>query len=183
MAVTAAAVGALLLTAACGGGSDDSAGDDIPGVGHGEESPGEDESSEDPGSDEDTFFLRGIAKGITEQDPDHTAYKSYSTGSARTYGQSQIQEWVDGGWTMQGTDRYYDLSFRHVNEDVIGVQFCHDESQMQGRDVETGETVEGEEEEGGSLLFWTIVMTESVVDGFWQATGVTVERDASQCPA
>jgi hypothetical protein len=100
MAVTAAAVGALLLTAACGGGSDDSAGDDIPGVGQGEESPGEDDSSEDPGSDEDT-----------------------------------------------------------------------------------GETVEGEEEEGGSLLFWTIVMTESVVDGFWQATGVTVERDASQCPA
>jgi hypothetical protein len=126
--------------------------------------------------------MRSIAKGVVEQNPDDPTYQGLSTGQAWDYAREQIQEWVDGGWTKTGTDRYYDASIDHAG-DVIGLQFCRDNSEMHGRDVETGEIVP--EEESGEFAFYShysITMAPGPgVEGFWQATHVEVEGDAAQC--
>ncbi|MDT0346162.1 hypothetical protein [Streptomyces litchfieldiae] len=129
-------------------------------------------------------YIRSIALGVVEQDPDHPIYQGYSTGAARDYARTQIGLWVDGGWTMHGTDRFYAPEIRRPESgDTIGVEFCHDESQMLGKDAETGEALPPTEYEGDEHLYhYTIVMAPAPgVEGFWQAQGVEVEEEAAQC--
>jgi len=127
-------------------------------------------------------YMRSIAKGVVEQDPDDPMYQGLSSGQARDYARDQIQQWVDGGWTKTGTDRYYDAEIDQAGE-VIGVEFCRDNSEMHGKEVESGEIVP--EEETGEFAFlshYSMTMAEAPgAEGFWQATAIEVEGDASQC--
>ncbi|MQS06332.1 hypothetical protein [Streptomyces alkaliphilus] len=128
------------------------------------------------------YYLTALNKAIVEQDPDHPLYQGHSLGGAREYARDQVEQWVDGGWTKSGKDRYYKLDFRRVG-DIIGVEFCRDNSEMFGKEVATGNLVPKEEgSEYSQYTYYTIGMVESPgAEGFWQATAIEVLGEAQQC--
>ncbi|RMI35995.1 hypothetical protein [Streptomyces triticirhizae] len=126
-------------------------------------------------------FLRAIAAGVVAQDADHSSYQGLSTNQAYDYARDQIQQWIDGGWTKTGTDRYYQLTVEQ-NESVIGVSFCRDSSEIFGKEIDTGEIVPVETTEYSSFSYYTIAMAEAPgAEGHWWASGIEVVGEAAEC--
>lgn len=127
-------------------------------------------------------YIRAITLAITEQDPDHPVYQGFSMEGARSYGEAQVNGWIDGGWTKSGSDLYYDLDVDNRG-DVMGVEFCRDNSEMHSKEVDTGEvlpkTDEGEFDQYGRF---TIILTKAVgSENAWIAQQTNVEYPAESC--
>ncbi|GAA2322851.1 hypothetical protein GCM10010234_81170 [Streptomyces hawaiiensis] len=129
-------------------------------------------------------YIRALNHGITEQDPADPAFQFYSSGQAARYAHSQIEEYVDGGWTLTGTDRYYDaeISPRDATEKIktVSVTFCEDQSRVFGREV-ASKKVHRTEESPASYQRFTLLMTSVKDDPVWRAQRVTVEGKAAAC--
>ncbi|MEU1938607.1 hypothetical protein ACH49O_32190 [Streptomyces coeruleorubidus] len=208
-------VAAALLLTACGGGGDRSS-DGIEGAGKGAGRPSASASGpasadverpdvsvpkdlylvfdfEKP-SDQDSAaaledvanYLRALNHGITKQDPADPAFRFYSSGQAAQYAHSQIKEYVDGGWTLTGTDRYYDaeISPRDETEKIktVSVTFCEDQSKVFGREVKS-EKVHRTKESLASYQKFTLLMASVKDDPVWRAQRITVEGEAAACKA
>ncbi|MEU2766154.1 MULTISPECIES: hypothetical protein [Streptomyces] len=131
-------------------------------------------------------YVKAIHYGIIEQDPESAAYKFYiePMSQAHTYAKDQIQQYVDGGWSLMG-------ELRNSNVKVVKgkaarsqvVTFCRDESKAFGKDVKTGKKVDG----GGgdpndSHYAVTLVMRESKsIDGYWRAVSIDGVKGAAEC--
>ncbi|MFH8237093.1 hypothetical protein [Streptomyces sp. NPDC018321] len=212
-AATFTATAALLLTA-CGGGGGDSSSDDIKGAdtGAGSSSPSASASGasdvkrpdvslpddlklvfdfEKP-SDADQAaaledaanYIRALNHGITEQDAKDPAYGFYSAAGAARYAESQIEEYVAGGWTLTGEDRYYQAETNPVGDGekarTILVTFCEDQSKAYGKEVKTGE-VHRTEESLASYQRFSILMAPQEDPPVWRAQQITVEGKAEEC--
>jgi hypothetical protein len=96
---------------------------------------------------------------------------------------SEISAWVDGGWVRTGSDRFYDLTIDRGGEDTIRVEFCRDNSDMYGKDVDTGELVPKEETGAyDNYSHYAIMMWDAPWgDRAYVARAIVVEGEASQC--
>ncbi|MFE9704666.1 hypothetical protein [Streptomyces sp. NPDC005930] len=210
-AATFAATAALLLTA-CGGGDEDASPDDIKGAGTSSSSPSASASGpadvdrpdvslpsdlklafdfERP-SDADAAaaledaanYVRALNHGITEQDVKDPAYGFYSAAGAARYAASQIQEYVDGGWTLTGEDRYYQATTSPVGEGEksksVLVTFCEDQSKAYGKEVKTGK-VHRTAESPASYQKFSLLMAPQQHSPVWRAQQITVEGKAEEC--
>ncbi|MFF5522718.1 hypothetical protein [Streptomyces coeruleorubidus] len=129
-------------------------------------------------------YLRALNHGITKQDPADPAFRFYSSGQAAQYAHSQIKEYVDGGWTLTGTDRYYDAEVSPSDETekikTVSVTFCEDQSKVFGREVKS-EKVHRTEESLASYQKFTLLMASVKDDPVWRAQRITVEGEAAAC--
>ncbi|MEU6379989.1 hypothetical protein [Streptomyces sp. NPDC046909] len=210
-----ATTAALLLTA-CGGGGDSSS-DDIKGADTGSSSPSASASAsaspaadrpdvslpedldlvfdfEKP-SDTDSAaaladaenYIRALNHGITEQNPDDPAFQYYSAGDAARYANSQIKEYVKGGWTLTGTDRYYRAETSAAGDSktvkLVNVTFCEDQSKVFGKEVKSGKVLESENAEGSAAnyLKFSLVMASAKSSPVWRAQQITVTEKATEC--
>ncbi|MDA5144790.1 hypothetical protein PEM37_25100 [Streptomyces sp. AD681] len=210
-AATFAATAALLLTA-CGG--EDSSPDDIKGAETGASSSSPSASAsgaadvkrpdvslpadlklvfdfEKPSDtdaaaalDDAANYIRALNHGITEQDVKDPAYGFYSAAGAARYAESQIQEYVDGGWTLTGEDRYYQAETSPVGEGEkaksILVTFCEDQSKAYGKEAKTGK-VHRTEESLASYQKFSLLMAPQQDSPVWRAQQITVEGKAAEC--
>ncbi|MFF8569714.1 hypothetical protein ACF06L_00675 [Streptomyces sp. NPDC015408] len=205
------ATAALLLTA-CGGG-DESSPEDIKGAGGGSPSASASASGDaadvkrpdvsvppdlklvfdfEKPSDADEAaalgdaanFIRALNHGITEQDAKDPAYGFYSAAGATRYAESQITEYVDGGWTLTGEDRYYQAETDPVGEGKkaksVLVTFCEDQSKAYGKEVKTGK-VQRTEESLASYQKFSLLMAPQQDSPVWRAQQITVEGKAAEC--
>lgn len=159
--VTAFTATATLLLTACGGG-DDSSSDDIKGADTGAGSASASASAGAPDVsvpadvklvfDFDALseansaaaltnaenYIRALTHGMAQQDPEDPAYKYYSEGLAAKYAKSQIETMVQGGWTVNGTDEYYNAEATTLSNKNIVVTFCRNQAKFYGKEVKTG---------------------------------------------
>ncbi|MDT0265227.1 hypothetical protein RM844_02865 [Streptomyces sp. DSM 44915] len=128
-------------------------------------------------------YLRAIAHSVVAQDPESGMFRGHSNGGAQSYAEEQVQAWVDNGWTMHGTDRYYDASTEAADgSSNIRVRFCGDSSEMIGKEVATGEPLSADQQLAESLYHYDMILTEAPgVAGFWQVNGVAVTADEATC--
>ncbi|MCF2128578.1 hypothetical protein L1I79_19365 [Strepomyces sp. STD 3.1] len=201
---------ALLLTA-CGGGEESSP-EDIKGAGGGSPSASASASAgadvkrpdvslpedlklvfdfEEPSDADEAAalgdaanFIRALNHGITEQDAEDPAYGFYSAAGATRYAESQITEYVDGGWTLTGEDRYYKAETDPVGEGQkaksVLVTFCEDQSKAYGKEVKTGK-VQRTEESLASYQKFSLLMAPQQDSPVWRAQQITVEGKAEEC--
>ncbi|MDT9700844.1 hypothetical protein [Streptomyces sp. P17] len=211
LTTTAATLAAALLLSACGGGGDDSP-DDIKGADTGTGSPSPTASAaadverpdvslpkdlklvfdfEKPADadeaaalDDAANYIRALNYGITEQDPEDPAYKFYSGAGAARYAKSQIESYVDGGWTVTGEDRYYraetDAAGGSKAAKTVLVTFCEDQSKAYGKEVKTGK-VQRTEESLASYQKFSILMASQQDSPVWRAQQITVAGKAEEC--
>lgn len=131
-----------------------------------------------------TNYIRALNHGITKQDPNDPAFQFYSSGQASQYAHSQIKEYVDGGWTLTGRDRYYDAEISPGDESekvkTVSVTFCEDQSKVFGKEVKS-EKVHRTKESLASYQKFTLLMTSVKDNPVWRAQQVTVEGKAEAC--
>ncbi len=205
-----ATTAALLLTA-CGGG-DDKSSDDIKGADTGSSSPSASASGSadanrpdvslpkdldlvfdfDKPSDADDAaaledaanYIRALNHGIAEQNPEDPAYQFYSGAGAARYAKSQIQQYVDAGWTVTGKDRYYQAETSTIGETkaakTILVSFCEDQSKAYGKEVKSNK-IHYTKESLASYLKFSILMASQQSSPVWRAQQITVKGKAKEC--
>lgn len=129
-------------------------------------------------------YIRALNHGITEQNAKDPAHGFYSAAGAARYAESQIKEYVDGGWTLTGEDRYYQAATSPVGEGKkaksILVTFCEDQSKAYGKEVKTGK-VHLTEESPASYQKFSLLMAPQQDSPVWRAQQITVEGKAAAC--
>ncbi|MER6628867.1 hypothetical protein ABT301_11565 [Streptomyces sp. NPDC000987] len=131
-------------------------------------------------------FVRAINYGIVRQDAEDAAYKFYSTpgGTAQAYAKKQIKQYVDGGWTVTGVQRYSRAEVDMADDgNRASVSFCDDDSKFYGKEIKSQKVLKTQPS-AKDYYFFEIVMTASKeADGLWTAEDIQVQKEATQCKA
>ncbi|MES5824439.1 hypothetical protein [Streptomyces sp. RG80] len=132
-------------------------------------------------------YVRALNHGITQQDPSDPAYQYYSAGDAARYANTQIKEYVKGGWTLTGKDRYYRAETSAAGDSksvkLVSVSFCEDQSKVFGKEVKSGKVLDSGNAEGSSAnyLKFSLVMASAKGSPVWRAQQITVKEKATEC--
>ncbi|BDH70252.1 hypothetical protein [Streptomyces sp. PLM4] len=131
-------------------------------------------------------YIKAIHYGIIKQDPEDAAYKFYiePSSQAHAYAKGQIQQYVDGGWSLMGELRNTDAKVVEGKAARMQVvTFCQDETKAFGKDVKTGKEVSGSADDPKDLHYSvTVLMRESEkIDGYWRAVSIEGEQGAAGC--
>lgn len=129
-------------------------------------------------------YIRALNHGITQQDPSDPAYQYYSAGDAARYANTQIKEYVKGGWTLTGKDRYYRAETSTAGDSksvkLVRVAFCENASQVYGKEVKSGKVLHTEQSPDDFLKF-SLVMASAKGSPVWRAQQITVKEKATEC--
>ncbi|MEU4484096.1 hypothetical protein AB0H94_04240 [Streptomyces purpurascens] len=205
-----ATTAALLLTA-CGGGGDDKPSGDIKGAADGaSRSPSASASGPAEADRPDVSvpkdlklvfdfdqpsdakhaealadaenYIRALKHGIAEQDVNDPAYRFYSGAQASQYAKSQIASWVKGGWTVTGTDKYYDEDITPLNDSKsLLVSFCRNQAKFYGREIKSKKVLYTEESLDSYQSWKLLMIPPSGSSKVWKTGNVEVIGKAKQC--
>ncbi|MFE3164301.1 hypothetical protein [Streptomyces sp. NPDC059224] len=131
-------------------------------------------------------FVRAVNYGIVRQDPEDAAYKFYSAAgsSAQSYAKKQIKQYVDGGWTVTGVQRYsqgkVDLA---ADGKRASVSFCDDDSKFYGKEVESKKILKTSPSDKDYYYFEIVMTASQEAPGLWTAEDIEVQTEATQCKA
>ncbi|KUN08767.1 hypothetical protein AQI95_07080 [Streptomyces yokosukanensis] len=129
-------------------------------------------------------FVRAINYGVVQQNAEDGAYKFYSTpdGTAQAYARKQIKQYVDGGWTVTGVQRYSRAKVDMTSGgNRASVSFCDDDSKFYGKEVKSKKILKTKPSDK-DYYFFEIVMTASKgAKGLWTAEDIEVQKEATQC--
>ncbi|GAA2237646.1 hypothetical protein [Streptomyces indiaensis] len=132
--------------------------------------------------DDAANFLRAIYRGVAKRTTKDAAVTTYSTGDGLHYAQVQINEWIKGGWTAQGTRRHYDGTTRSApNGNSVEVAFCADTGKFYGREVKTGKVLKTKPSLKDFGYYKIVMVKVPTGEGLWQASKVFVETKVAKC--
>ncbi|MFZ4154289.1 hypothetical protein [Streptomyces pseudogriseolus] len=132
--------------------------------------------------DDAANYVRAIYHGIDKRTTDDAALVAYSKGQGLTYGQTQINARLEGGWTATGTRRHYQATTRSTPAgDAVEVAFCVDSTKFYSKEVKTGKVIKGTPSLTDFDHFEIIMVKAPTGDGLWQASEVYVEGKAAKC--
>ncbi|MGC0330231.1 hypothetical protein RKD23_003221 [Streptomyces sp. SAI-170] len=206
VAVALATSAALLLTA-CGGGDDKSvANDKVAGA---DRTTGKPTNSAEPDGvdvslpkdmnlvfdwerptdrneaaamDDAANFFRAIYRGVDKRTTKDAAVTTYSTGEGLHYATTQIDAWIEGGWTAMGTLRHYDVTTRSApNGSSVEVAFCADAGKFYGKEIKTQKILKTEPGIEDFDYYKLVMVKLPTGEGLWQASKVFVETKAEKC--
>ncbi|MEZ7158519.1 hypothetical protein ACBR38_26240 [Streptomyces sp. MAD19A] len=127
-------------------------------------------------------YLRAIYRGVDKRTANDAGIVTYAVDGGLRYAETQVNEWIKGGWTGTGTRRHYDATTRSTaNGKSVEVAFCADTGKFYGKDVKTGE-VQKSQPSLKDFNYYKIIMVEHPTgEGLWQASKVFVETEAKKC--
>ncbi|MEU5771699.1 hypothetical protein ABZ819_00140 [Streptomyces venezuelae] len=132
--------------------------------------------------DDAANFFRAIYRGVDKRTPKDAAVTAYSTGGGLHYAKVQINEWIKGGWTADGTLRHYRATTRSAaNGNSVEVAFCADASEFYGKEVKTGKILKTEKSVKDFDYYKIVMVKYPTGSGLWQANKVFVETKAAKC--
>lgn len=127
-------------------------------------------------------FLRAIYRGVDKRTTKDAAVTAYATGDGLHYAEVQINEWIKGGWTAQGTRRHYDATTRSApNGKSVEVAFCADTGKFYGKEVKTGKVLKTKPSLKDFGYYKVVMVKFPTGKGLWQASKVFVETEAEKC--
>jgi hypothetical protein len=127
-------------------------------------------------------YLRAIYRGVDKRTTEDAAVTAYATGEGLHYAETQINEWIKGGWTATGTRRHYDASTRSAsNGSSVEIAFCSDASKFYGKEVKTGKVLKTEASLKDFGYYKIIMVKVPTSEGLWQASKVYVETGVEEC--
>ncbi|WP_235882190.1 hypothetical protein [Streptomyces apricus] len=132
--------------------------------------------------DDAANYLRAIYRGVAKRSTRDAAVTEYSTGDGLTYAKTQIDAWIDGGWTATGTLRHYDATTRSTaNGSSVEVAFCADAGKFFGKEVKTKKILTTEPSIRDFDHFKIVMVKFPAREDLWQASKVFVEMKAAKC--
>ncbi|MEU4484130.1 hypothetical protein AB0H94_04410 [Streptomyces purpurascens] len=132
--------------------------------------------------DDAANYLRAIYRGVDKRTTKEAAVTAYSTGEGLHYANTQIDAWIDGGWTATGTLRHYDATTRSApNGKSVEVAFCADSGKFFGREIKTEKILRTTPSIEDFDYFKIVMVKFPTGKGLWQASKVFVETKAEKC--
>ncbi|MEV6884915.1 hypothetical protein [Streptomyces sp. NPDC051135] len=132
--------------------------------------------------DDAANFFRAIYRGVDKRTPNDAAVAAYATGGGLKYAHTQIEAWIEGGWTATGTLRHYDAATRSAETGTsVEVTFCADSSKFYGKEVETNKVLTTKPSIEDFDHYKMIMTREPTREGLWQASEVFVDTKAQEC--
>ncbi|MFE0571511.1 hypothetical protein ACFW21_05050 [Streptomyces albogriseolus] len=132
--------------------------------------------------DDAANFFRAIYRGVDKRSAKEAAVTTYSTGAGLHYAQTQVNAWIDGGWTATGTLRHYNATTRSAgNGTSVEVAFCADSGKFFGKEVKTGKVLTTEPSIEDFDYYKIIMIKLPTSESLWQASKVFVETKAARC--
>ncbi|MEV5813963.1 hypothetical protein [Streptomyces mutabilis] len=127
-------------------------------------------------------FFRAIYRGVDQRTTKDASIAAYATGEGLKYAETQINAWIEGGWTATGTLRHYDVTTRSAeNGNSVEVAFCADASKFYGKEIKTEKVLKTQPSIEDFDYYKIIMVKYPTGDGLWQASKVFVETKAAKC--
>ncbi|PAK26880.1 hypothetical protein CJD44_07700 [Streptomyces sp. alain-838] len=127
-------------------------------------------------------FFRAIYRGVDQRTTKDASIAAYATGEGLKYAETQINAWVEGGWTATGTLRHYDVTTRSAeNGNSVEVAFCADASKFYGKEIKTEKVLKTQPSIEDFDYYKIIMVKYPTGDDLWQASKVFVETKAAKC--
>jgi hypothetical protein len=127
-------------------------------------------------------FFRAIYRGVDKRTSREAAVAAYATGEGLHYAKTQIDAWIEGGWTATGTLRHYDATTRSAsNGNSVEVAFCADSGKFYGKEIKTDKILTTEPSIEDFDHYKIIMVKYPTGNGLWQASKVFVETKAAKC--
>ena len=127
-------------------------------------------------------FFRAIYRGVDKRTANEAAIATYSTGEGLHYAKTQVNAWIDGGWTATGTLRHYNATTRSADSGTsVEIAFCADAGKFFGKEVKTGKVLTTEPSIEDFDYYKIIMVKFPTSDTLWQASKVFVETKAAKC--
>ncbi|WP_326754171.1 hypothetical protein OHB56_24520 [Streptomyces sp. NBC_01635] len=132
--------------------------------------------------DDAANFFHAIYRGVDKRTPKDASVTAYATGEGLNYAKTQINAWIEGGWTATGTLRHYDATTRSAaNGTSVEVAFCADSGKFYGKEIKTEKILETEPSIEDFDHYKIIMVKYPTGTGLWQASKVFVETKATKC--
>ncbi|CAL9447344.1 hypothetical protein [Streptomyces sp. enrichment culture] len=132
--------------------------------------------------DDAANFFRAIYRGVDKRTAKDASIVAYATGEGLHYAQTQVNAWIDGGWTATGTLRHYDATTRSAGDGTsVEVAFCADSGKFFGKEVKTGKVLTTKPSIEDFDYYKIIMVKLPTSDTLWQASKVFVETKAAKC--
>ncbi|MFC8370492.1 hypothetical protein ACFUIT_21395 [Streptomyces sp. NPDC057239] len=132
--------------------------------------------------DDAANFFRAIYRGVDKRTTKDASIAAYATGDGLKYAETQINAWIDGGWTATGTLRHYDATTRSAaNGKSVEVAFCADAGKFYGKEIKTDKVLKTEPSIEDFDYYKIIMVKYPTGTGLWQASKVFVETKAAKC--
>ncbi|GAB2780127.1 hypothetical protein GCM10027073_11010 [Streptomyces chlorus] len=132
--------------------------------------------------DDTANFFRAIYRGVDKRTTKEAAVIAYATGEGLHYAETQINEWIKGGWTATGTRRHYDATTRSApNGTSVEVAFCADTGKFLGKEIKTGKVLKSDPSPKDFNHYKVIMVKYPTSESLWQASQVFVETEAEKC--
>ncbi|MFE9310881.1 hypothetical protein ACFYM5_24915 [Streptomyces sp. NPDC006706] len=199
---------AALLTTACGGRGGDSKGNDgLAGADTGDTtaaaSPSDGGATDRPkislpndltdtfegwktGDADHDAILDDVARrvdvtnyAITKGDADLAGLSFYYSGGALADAKDWVESIVKDGYTITGTNRYYNAKVDVFDSSSAGVVYCEDQGRAYAKDRKSNKVYETEVTDKSYVLYTTRL--EKNKQGVWQTTKLTSQRGHNSC--
>jgi hypothetical protein len=132
--------------------------------------------------DDAANLFRAIYRGVDKRTAKDASVTTYATGDGLKYAETQINAWIDGGWTATGTLRHYDATTRSAaNGKSVEVAFCADAGKFYGKEIKTDKVLKTEPSIEDFDHYKIIMVKYPTGTGLWQASKVFVETKAAKC--
>ncbi|MET9682043.1 hypothetical protein [Streptomyces coeruleorubidus] len=132
--------------------------------------------------DDAASYLRAIYRGVDKRTTKDAAVTTYATGDGLRYANTQIDAWMDGGWTATGTLRHYDATTRSTtNGKSVEVAFCADSGKFYGKEIKTKKVLKTKPSLEDFDYFKIVMVKFPTSTDLWQASKVFVETAAEKC--
>ncbi|WP_071659473.1 hypothetical protein [Streptomyces humi] len=140
------------------------------------------DTNEAAAMDDAANFLRAIYRGVDKRTTKDAAVATYATDGGLKYADTQINAYIEGGWTVIGTRRHYDATTRSAtNGKSVEVAFCSDSSKFYGKETKTGKVLKTDPSIKDFDYFKIIMVKYPTSTDLWQASKVYVETGATKC--
>jgi hypothetical protein len=132
--------------------------------------------------DDAANFFRAIYRGVDKRTTKDAAVTTYATGDGLHYADTQINAWIEGGWTATGTLRHYDATTRSApNGKSVEVAFCADSGKFFGKEIKSKKILETKPSIEDFDHYKIIMVKFPTAKDVWQASKVFVETKAAKC--
>ncbi|MFD4574897.1 hypothetical protein ACFWNK_20565 [Streptomyces sp. NPDC058417] len=116
---------------------------------------------------------------ITEADPDVPALRFYYGGGALADARDWVRTVTEDGYSLTGTNRYYDPKVDVFDAKSAGVVYCEDQGKAYAKERDTGKVLKTEVTDKSYVLYTTRV--EKNAQGVWQTTKLSSQRSHASC--
>ncbi|MFE9608321.1 hypothetical protein [Streptomyces sp. NPDC006012] len=116
---------------------------------------------------------------ITQGNAEQPELGFYYSGTALADAKDWVQSIAKDGYSITGTNRYYDAKIEVFDSTSAGVVYCEDQSRAYAKDRKSGKVHKTAVTDQSYVLYSTRVQKNK--QGVWQATKLTSQRGHKSC--